>query len=528
MRSKIVNTRATDKALIIGITRDLDNIARNERQEIINETVSIINKAVFPRANAYNEEPLKKLFIDLYNESNSSEEKALIKETWKSKISPQEKINFIAAIANKNSEIPSRKFIEKINDFIKIINDDENLQSFLANPQHYIYNKAGLSAYQQQFLKQLLEDPEFSSLPSIRGKAVISTEIETPITYYTKEIDFPSYGSSDAARFKQCINKEVENEVLAKGRKQYNGPPIGGMGALVSYNRTSIEKAAKGMKKMGTGACQNFAQLGADHLLKLMEEGKIAQQHIKMVSHNNKLGSHTFLLLGHNSDDLTDLSNCLIIDGWAVAMGHKPSSGVFTLETYPFPSMTTNLVLCYDNQAPVLSQSNSENDAPSLNHELGQRLAQGGLFSRTSAIQREEAVSSKQKAVIDFLNGLSGLTGNSTKEALFKNLIDSVIDKTITPEQGAKMAALAFHARSIEVERGCYTWRGVGPANEAVLDYMNNPAIVKLWSNYAMKQGITSESAPQINETLLSKIVTSLNKTEDHSYGKDVENSYDL
>lgn len=185
-----------------------------------------------------------------------------------------------------------------------------------------------------------------------------------------------NYASNDAYNFRDCIADDHKKAVLDKEKgNSYKPQMIQGTGAQKEYTLGNIRMAAKGVRESKRGTCQTFTALGADHLLNLMVGGKLAPATLKMVSHQDGRGSHTFLLLHHEGDDLTDLSKCLIIDPWAVVMGHWESAGIFTSANYPF-DMLDNLKLVYDSskdkeylaQLPktkptIVSSSSSDNSS---------------------------------------------------------------------------------------------------------------------------------------------------------------------
>ena len=112
--------------------------------------------------------------------------------------------------------------------------------------------------------------------------------------------------------------------------------------------RNYIASNAARVKEARAGECHTFAQFATDHLLTLIETGIMKDENIKIVTSERGRSSHTFLLIGHNEDDLNDLSKCLIIDPWAVTMGYDKTHGIFTGDDYPYPNMLSKLKCVYE------------------------------------------------------------------------------------------------------------------------------------------------------------------------------------
>ncbi|MFT4059435.1 MAG: hypothetical protein QM652_07795 [Legionella sp.] len=457
---------------------------------------------------------LLELFQKVHKKAVSTEEKPGLKETWNNQeLSLKEKAEKLAEYLAKLEPLPS--FINHMGQFLEIITEEKELNLFLKNPQEYIYSHSNLSVHDLQVLQFVINDPNFKSLPSINRSLSSSTDVFTPLAYYLHQLHVDKYGSMDALRFPQCINPKVKDQVLKASNKAYYGPQImGNMGAQQSYDRGSIAKTAAKVKELQMGACHTFAQLAADHLLKLMDEGKLPRMPLKLVSHKENLYSHTFLLYGHQSDDLTDLSQCLIIDPWAVAMGYNSTYGIFTEENYPYPEMTTKLECCFDSVTPSAESKKSN----SLNQELSTALLRGSFFSTSNQNRNGEKLSSHQQIAVSFITNLKNHTHHGVKKELMEKLIESIKKGTLTPEDSLKMATLAIHAKVIEKVEQTYKWKGIISNSEEGFVSLFNKSTQKFWMNYLFKEMKNEGQVGNIDSILLDKIVQSLNETTEHEF----------
>ncbi|KTD36040.1 hypothetical protein Lnau_1024 [Legionella nautarum] len=473
----------------------------------------------------FNAEKLLAVFKKVHQSAETSEEKSWILSTWKNESTSLEKKALrLARFLAKKYEIPSRVSVEHLKQLLGIIYTDTELNSFISNPQKYIESHSNLSIHQLQVLQFVANDPVFNKLPSINRIVPSNSFIYTPLTAYMAQLKLKDYGSTDALRFTQCINPDFEAEVIEKSKKNYHGPQIIGMGVQSSYDRKSIAQTATQVKKMQMGACHTFAQLAADELLSLIEQGKLSPMHIKIVSHKEGLGSHTFLLINHNSDDLTDLSGALIVDPWAVAMGYRDTYGIFTTTNYPYLAMTTKLECSYDNQAPVVSNQQES----SLVQELSHTLSRDRFFQRsTSRNQTEVKLDFKQRTAVEYLTGLmkyaDNTLGNAIKKDLMIKLIDAVKNKDLSPEKAINQATLAIYARSIEKNEHGYSWKGkTSIDDESILPIVNSESMLKYWYTYFSDSTGTDAKKGQVKNPLdlamIEKIVNSLDKTEDHEF----------
>ncbi|MGQ3890269.1 hypothetical protein ACQUW5_14800 [Legionella sp. CNM-1927-20] len=505
------------------IRQNIAAFEKRERDEIFNSVLKLIS----PGSNNNNagelsNEILGELFEELCEKYKPRGESKKLIDTWKKYKNTQEKIIFFAKFISEGAKIPSGDFIENISRFLQVFINDNELNLFLANPQLYIDNHPNIAAHDLQILQFIINDPRFNNFPSIGRNVSPNTFISTPLTKGMYQLNLPDYTSTDAVRFPQCINTYKRDAILEKAKKAYYGPSVVGTGALPNYNRKAIEQTAKNVRKMKMGDCHSFAQLAADHFLTLIEKNHLRSLHIKMVSHDNGLGSHTFLLVDHNSDNLNDLSNCLIVDPWAVVMGHTSTYGIYTLRNYPFPNMLTKLVCCYDNQTQTSESSNS-GLSPSKEislKEVSQTLTSRSFFSRESANLHERGLSKKQKTVIEFLNILSKNTANSVKRDLLNELITSIESEQISPEKGARLAVLAFHAKMIEKTDTKYLWKNLISVDEALVDVFNKEPIINYWLKFSEKNNLPIQTDQKLNRATIEKIIGFLNQTEDHEFSK--------
>jgi hypothetical protein len=191
---------------------------------------------------------------------------------------------------------------------------------------------------------------------------VISTREK--IAKIMSELKLSDYGARDAKRFEYLIPSEKKREVLERSAKiVYGEAPLMGMaGAALGgdekhYSRKNIRETAKKVRTYKKGECHSFAQLAVEQLLSKMELKEIPFDTVKIVSHTDPddfSSSHTYVLLGYKGEDYTPeklvdtMGTFLIVDLWAVAMGHDTTQGIFTLVEYPYKSMLDNLECVYD------------------------------------------------------------------------------------------------------------------------------------------------------------------------------------
>lgn len=498
----------TAKPLIISaIRKDIALIEATERKEILDETLKQIENET--------EENLLGLFKSVHKQVASKEDKKLILDTWKNKaLTLSQKVHFLA---NYIADTYSLPFVQNALKFLEILNTDTELNLFAANPQGYIDSHKNLSAYERHILQIIINDPVFNHLPSVNLPA--TQGVSTPLAEQMHQLNLPQYASTDAARFRECIHPDLEDEVLAKSKKEYYGPQVMGLaGAMANYHREAIKQTALNVKKMKMGACHTFAQLAADHFLSLIEKNQLNPMPIKMVSHQNDLGSHTFLLIDHTSNDLTDLSHCLIVDPWAVAMGHRATNGVYTKDNYPFPAMTSKLVCCYDNQAAVIADEKSEKaTSASFDQELQRAVLSRGFFSERSVNQRQEGLSASQITSVNFLTELASITGHATKKSLMQELIDAVKSKHLSPTKAVILATVASQARFIEKQGDHYKWKKPTTIDQSTLAAFNNESMQLFWKNFIEKKGIATidKDFKTIDANTLHKIVNFLNQHEE-------------
>ncbi|BCA96450.1 hypothetical protein TUM19329_28110 [Legionella antarctica] len=327
--------------------------------------------------------------------------------------------------------------------FLQLFSNDQALFDFLRAPQQFINQNDHVTAYDVQLLEFVIKDPVIHYLHL--GQHVQQT-FESELTQTMQSLHLENYGCRDAKRFEQCIKPNVKDEVLEQSKKTFSGEIIIGMaGASDNYTRKLITSTAKVVRKTKMGECHSFAQLAAEHLLTQAEQKKLNLD-IKIVSHDAQLGSHTFLLINHYTDDLYDLSNCIIVDPWAYSMGYRDTQGIFTIDNYPFPSMTTNLTCCY----------NSINDVEHLNRRYDVNIDPEEFEKMRSNIPfqepPEQKVNSEEaRQFIEYLyGGVQNLIPNPIKEAALKEIIKDLNFDDISPSKAIKLAADIYFAGLVE------------------------------------------------------------------------------
>ncbi|WP_131781601.1 hypothetical protein [Legionella gresilensis] len=512
---------SSSKRQINEIKKYMSALEAQERKQLITDTGNMIRGRILVTSDDEIESAFKSL-CEHYT-SDPQEVERILKNLSNCQ-DKTEKIKCIATFFAEQVSIPSEEFIAHVKKFLEIIKNDFELNAFLANPQEYINNHRNSSAYDLQILQFVINDPKFNSLPTINRKIPANSFISTFLTSYMYQLNLSEYGSTDAIRFPECINEGWEEQVIAKAKRNYTGPQTIGTGALPSYTPRNIEETAKHVMKMKMGDCHSFAQLVADHLLKLIEAKRLPPLDIKMVSHDNGLGAHTFLLVGHHSDNLEDLNNCLIIDAWAVVMGHQSTYGIYTKENYPFPSMLTKLVCCYDSNALTISSQTSQSTRASsvqpVQQEIKTTVISGNFFTKSLSPPTKKQLTPKQQAVIDFLNTLNKHAVNVVKKDLIKDLIKAVEDKKIKPEKVLNLAVSAFYAKLIEKirDKDKYVWKQISFIDDALVEVFNKPFIKEMWQNYMDENNIKDTVGPDISITAINAIVHCLNKNEEHEF----------
>ncbi|STX51414.1 Uncharacterised protein [Legionella busanensis] len=500
------------------IRNHINALEVQERNRLITDTGNMIRGRMADHSDDEIENSFK-LVCERY--ISEPEEVERILDRLKNCQDKSEKTKFIATFVAEQESIPSEEFIAFVKKFLEIIKNDSELNSFLANPQEYINNQKHRSAYALQILQFVINNPRFNSLPDVNRKIPSDTFISTWLTSYLYQLNLLEYGAKDAIRFPECIHPDWKEQVLAKAKKNYNGPQTIGTGALPYYTRRNIAETAKHVAQMKMGECHSFAQLAADHLLKFIAADKFTSIDIKMVSHVNGLGTHTFLLIGHQSDNLEDLNNCLIVDLWAVAMGHLSTYGVYTQENYPFPSMLTKLVCCYDSRAPLpLPQHSQSNSSSSIQQDIKTTVLSGNFFTKKLTPPIKKHLTPLQQAVIDFLKALDKHAVNRVKKDLLKDLIKAVEDKKIKPEKVLNLAVSAYYAKLIEKirDKDKYVWKQMSAIDNALVEAFNKPYIKEIWQSYINENNIRDTLGSDISITTINAIVHCLNKNEEHEF----------
>ncbi|MCW8385398.1 hypothetical protein OQJ18_05530 [Fluoribacter dumoffii] len=483
----------------------------------------------------YDEKKLYELFLEVYDGLQEEDSKRKLFEVIKKQdrtivdIIPE-----VVAIIERDT-FEDVSFSTTMPHFFKIIDTDEKLDLFLKNPQKYINdNSRILSAFELQVLEVVINHPFFGELPSVNRKYDPSVFVASPVTTQLWHLNLAQYGSTDAGAFEWLIEPTARETVLAKSKQLPKAQVIGLGGAYVSYDQGKIAQTAQMVRKTGVGACHSFAQLAADHLLKKMEEGVLPPMHVKMVSHNVGLGSHTYLLLDHNSNDLTDLSTCTIVDPWAVVMGHtKQGYGAFLTGNYPFPDMTTNLVLCYDSQAQDEKQLQAEETAVtsrSFRQQLANVSIGTGTFFSSSQKDTTQKLGSKQKIAVSLLSDLQEYVKSTSNNRVKLELIDlltrEVKNHNLEPAQVMKIATQVAFARSIEQNESNFMWKGVVFNKDEALSSLL-PAFSKsigLWNAYSKKHG--QGTLTTVDDKILKDVVDLLNKNEEHTFSVESQKTY--
>lgn len=456
-----------------------------------------------------------KLFASHFMKSPliSSKYREKFKEIWNdTKMDVDEKAAALIKIA-RHAGYFDPPFIKYIPRFLKLFSNDDELFDFLSAPQQFI-KKHQFTSYQKQILEFVSRDNslEYLSIGKYRKQ-----KYESDLTEAMKKLNLQNYGCRDARSFETCINPSVKDDVLEKSKKMYIGPTIIGMaGASDDYSRQLIKSTAKVVEKTKMGECHTFAQLAAEHLLKLVESKELSGVDVKIVSHDAKLGSHTFLLINHTGD-LSDLSKCLIVDPWAYAMGYTATNGIFTMDNYPYPGMTTNLQCCY----------NSTEDLEHLNRLYGINPVEG---------DHDEPVNAEQaRQFIEYLyGGVQNLVMDANKEALIKQILKDLSFDEISPSKAMKIATDVYFAAALNgddyegyswTQRDNFTDNLLGnreDIKEFFVEAFNRyPEVKSFWTNYLQQkhQGDTLNT-DKITVDLILQIGQDLanDDTLDHQY----------
>ncbi|WP_392537343.1 hypothetical protein [Legionella sp. 227] len=525
--------KASSNARILKLTSELSAMREKEWNDFHSTVFQQINKECYIN-DKYDQGKLAKLIEDIYDGISEQAQDKMFKLLEK-----RQKIDDLTFVTELRNIIAGERFrfsslTATLPDFLKIIDTDEKLDLFLRNPQKYINDNSGkLSIFELQVLEVTINDPAFSQLASINRKHDPKAFVYTPLTAQLFQLNLSQYGSMDAGAFEDLIPPSARESVLAKARQTPKKLVMGLGGAQATYRRSAIAETAEKVRESGLGACHSFALLAADHLLKKMDTGELPQMHIKMVSHKRGRYSHTYLLLNHNSQDLNNLSQCIIVDPWAVVMGHtKEGYGAFLTSNYPFPRMTSQLVSCYDSQEPEIEQLQSDETAIS-SRSFREQLAKVSIVSGGSFFSQQ--LDSKQQIAVTFLDDLKAYVNKTSRHSLKLELLDvlnrQVRAGDITPEVALKVAAQAVLARSIEkAGNNNYRWNIASSniTNETLSALL--PAFEKskpYWSRYLSKyEAIPSnEKISKMDVNHLRKVVDLLPQKEEHTFSADSENN---
>lgn len=430
-----------------------------------------------------------------------------IRELFKNKtMSADDKINNIIDIALRSGAYDESSSIYQ---FHQIIARENELNEFLADPAKFIRNK-NLSLSQTQVLQDTYNDEHFKRFcQETRGKAL--SGFKSALSKLMESLNLNDYASRDAIRFKSCINPDVEEFVRKKAQKpDYSGVQVIGFAGVQqgsTYTRKYIENTAKNVKKAKAGECHTFAQLAAQYLLSEMEVGRIKAENIKIVSHPDKLGSHTFVLLGHNSDDLSDLSNCTLIDPWAAAMGYTKTNGIFNIDNYPYPSMVTNLISVYESKNDPVHQEALGHPVKTTvareQTETKPSVAAVSVFSDPEAQRKADT----QKFIGSLLNAFVKMGNTTSNEySLLYYLKNSFEAGELSPKEALLKSVDVFFNLTVDRKpNNSFTWENQSIAEplinsskhkQTIVDTFNPDSVVKtFFIRYLKNEGVIDKDA---------------------------------
>ena len=526
------NPKASSNARILKLTSEFYAMREKEWNDYHETLFQQINKECYI-GSKYDQSKLAKLIEDVYDNLSKNAQDKMFKLLEK-----RQKLDDLSFVTEVRNIIAGDKFrfsslASTLPDFLKIIDTDEKLESFLTNPQKYINDNNGkLSIFELQVLEVTINNPAFNQLASINRVHDPKSFVYTPLTAQLYQLNLSQYGSMDAGAFEDLIPPSARESVLAKAKQPPKKLIMGLGGAQATYKRSAIAETAEKVRESGLGACHSFALLAADHLLKKMDTGELPQMDIKMVSHKRGRYSHTYLLLNHNSQDLTNLSQSIIVDPWAVVMGHtKEGYGAFLTSNYPFPQMTSQLVTCYDSQEPEVEELQSEETAIS-SQSFREHLAKVSVVSSGSFFSQQ--LDSKQQIAVNFLEDLKTYINKTSRHSLKLQLLDvlnrQVRAGDITPEVALKVAAQAVVARSIEkTGNNNYKWNiNSSSINDETLSALL-PAFEKskpYWNRYLSRHEAipSNEKISKMDVSHLQKVVDLLPQKEEDTFSADSQN----
>lgn len=334
---------SSENSWLIFTEKEIERIQSSWREAAVRQSLEALYEE-----EVLDHELLTQFFTDLRSTLSAFQESELLQIWEDEQLSEDEKAIRLLHLASDIGYFDVF-FIKLMPRVMQLFSKDQDFFTFLRDPQRFIDENVQFTAYDKQCLEFIAKDPTMEKL-EIAKHVRINSNVETELTKAMKGLNLQDYGCRDALRFEHCINPEAKDNVLLKAQKSYHGPAIIGMGgALEHYDRNLIKKTAKVVEQTKMGECHTLAQLAAECFFSLNDKKQL-NINVKMVCHEAQLGSHTFLLVNHNELLLDDLSNCLIIDPWAYAMGYTETEGIFTIDNYPYPAMTTNLVCCYDSR----------------------------------------------------------------------------------------------------------------------------------------------------------------------------------
>lgn len=392
-----------------------------ERDVFIKQTKDKLHQELYSRnENALDLEKTKTEFIEIYNSLNDEEDKKNVYELSRNtQLTEDEVLLELAKYKAKIQGFPTPEYINNLVQFVKIISNDQKFESFVEDPSHYI---AQLEDSDQKKIVQIVSNEKhFNMLTIIKNETLSKNPAYKQLSSVMEKLNLSTYKSSDVEKFPQCINPENKDKVLTRssGLKSKHQSDE-------NYSINNAGTIAEQLKETREGNCQSFASLALIQLIDAHSNKDIPFMPIKMVQHD----THTFLLINHKSDDLDDLSDCLIIDPWAVTMGYDDTSGIFTKDNYPYPWMLNNLTTSYDNwkfkdQGRVIKAINAYFKANNL--EI--RADPQGICHGLAAVFCQYALENKEAEFNEILENIvqKDLSGDDKNDPLINSFMQKIL-----------------------------------------------------------------------------------------------------
>lgn len=402
-------------------------------------------------------------YVEILSMSSSRRQEQIVK-IYSSSASRAEKIDEIIDVCCFDQVAQA----EDMMSLIKLFSKKPGVASFFDNPQKFLDEDTVFSEAEKYLIQRLYTSVYPSQAP---------IQYNGPLESVMNDLNLPSYHSLDAGNpnFIWCIPGDVENKKnlirAANSQALKYRQTMGLAGVQSNYSREGIRRIAQEIRKTHLGACHQMAFLGVDLLLTKMENEELPPMSIKVVSHMAGLASHTYILLGHEGDDLTDLSTCVIADPWAVAMGHHDHPhGLFTQTSYPYGMLSDlNVVYAYSppeqvqekkavttsSQSPKFTENQGTNRSKFLNSvkltSKKPRKAEIVTLSSKDVIALIDASMSNMDFITKFKPKWRAL--NLLKENLKENLVEPdaallmAIDISLIKRSGIK-----------EISEGEFVW----------------------------------------------------------------------